>query len=361
MMEQAKKLERAKQLKNILEGFINDFYKVYYQVKFSPKKVKIGKKIIISYELPKLFVIIKKYLSAIESERVFNGFMTLLRKEVKDNDYDDVLHGVNLKKIKNSKDKSYNWVYYSLFKEMINGASAYAPAYQKSLDSGSIAPIKKALVDNDFNGELKEIEDHEKEIKEFKIDIILKPEIHKKFLLDFHESVISWLDAYILAGEFIEDENIKDKEPLTDKWESVEIRFKDYYNIELIINGEKENSDYDKLGFADIRQDSHSKASYVKSWETLIAFSTQEGKIKLGFGDKCKKELFKKDKQDLSKRLKNYFHIKDDPIIYDKENREYQIGLKLFPSPDFRDQWADRYIHELGQRIDTPKQYLTNH
>ncbi len=123
----------AKQLKKTLEDLISEFYKVYFKVIFSRKNIKISESLSISDKLPELFVIIKKYLSIIESEKIFSGFMLLLRKEVKDNDHDGALMGENLGKLKNSKTKSFNWVYYSLFKEMISGASLYAPAYQKSL------------------------------------------------------------------------------------------------------------------------------------------------------------------------------------------------------------------------------------
>lgn len=355
--------EDAKQLKNTLEGLITEFRKTYFKVIFSRKNIKLTETLSISDKLPELFTIIKKYLDIIESEKIFSGFMILLRKEVKDNDHDGALFGQNLGKIKNSKTKSYNWVYYSLFKEMIGGASLYAPAYQKSLKAGSLAPLKKALIENDYDGQVKEIKGMEKELKEFKLDIVLKPKLHKRFLLDFNKSVMSWLEASIMVGEFADTESKIYKEPITDSWESVEIRFKNNYDVTLVIDGQESDSSYDKLGFADTRQDSSQKATYIKSWNTLILFSTQNGRIKMNMyaRSKAKKDLFKKNKQDLSKRLKAHFGLKDDPIVYNEKNEEYQIKIKLVSPPEFRESWQDRHISESDSKKLPPKEYLPNY
>jgi len=355
--------EDAKQLKNILEGLITEFRKTYFKVIFSRKNIKLTETLSISDKLPELFTIIKKYLDIIESEKIFNGFMILLRKEVKDNDHDGALFGQNLGKIKNSKTKSYNWVYYSLFKEMIGGASLYAPAYQKSLKAGSLAPLKKALIENDYDGQVKEIKGIEKDIKEFKIDVVLKPRLHKRFLLDFNKSVMAWLNVSVMATEFADTENKTYKESLTESWENIEIRFKNNHDIALTIDGEERDSSYEELGFADTRQNSSQNSSYVKSWSTLILFSTQNGRIKMNkfASKKAEKDLFKKNKQDLSKRLKAYFGLKDDPITYNEKNEEYQIKIKLVSPPEFRESWSDRHISESDDKKLPPKEYLPNY
>lgn len=355
--------EDAKQLKNTLEGLITEFRKTYFKVIFSRKNIKFTETLSISDKLPELFTIIKKYLDIIESEKIFSGFMILLRKEVKDNDHDGALFGQNLGKIKNSKTKSYNWVYYSLFKEMIGGASLYAPAYQKSLKAGSLAPLKKVLIETDFDGQVKEIKGIEEELKEFKLDIVLKPKLHKRFLLDFNKSVMAWLKVSVMAAEFANTENKIYKEPLTENWENIEIRFKNNHDITLKIDGEESNSSYEALGFADTRQNSKQNSSYVKSWSTLILFSTQNGRIKMNMfaGSKTKKGLFKKNIQDLLKRLKVYFGLKDDPIIYNRKNEEYQIKIKLVSPPEFRESWSDRHISELDGKKLPPKEYLPNY
>ena len=173
--------EDAKQLKNTLESLITEFRKTYFKVIFSRKNIKLTETLSISDKLPELFTIIKKYLDIVESEKIFSGFMILLRKEVKDNDHDGALFGENLGKIKNSKTKSYNWAYYSLFKEMIDGASLLAPALQKALKAGSLAPMRKAIIDNNLQGQLEEIKTMEKELIGSKANIFLKPKFYKKF------------------------------------------------------------------------------------------------------------------------------------------------------------------------------------
>jgi len=351
------------QLKKALKSLIAEFHKAYFKVIFSHKKIKIANKLSISAEIPNLFMVIKQYLNTIESAKALSGFMAALNKEVKENDKDGALSEVNLKKIKNSPTKSYNWMYYSLFKEMIMGASLYAPAYQKSLKAGSIAPIRKAIIDNNLQGQLEEIQGMEKEIKEAKVDIFFKPKFYKKFFLDFHKTVIAWLKALEMANEFSDTDSKLYKDPLAEAWDNIEIRFKNNHDITLKIDGNESDSDYEKLGFADTRQNSSHNASYVKSWNTLILFSTQNGRIKMGMfaGSKAKKELFKKNKQDLSKRLKAYFGLKDDPIEYNEKNEEYQIKIKLVSPPEFRDSWSDRRISESDTKKLPPKEYLPNY
>ncbi len=353
----------TKQLKNELYALVADFRKAYFKVIFSRKKIKITDKLSMSAEIPNLFMVIKQYLNTIESAKTLSGFMTALNKEIKENDKDGALADVNLKKIKNSPTKSYNWAYYSLFKEMIMGASLYAPAYQKSLKAGSIAPMRKAIIDNNLQGQLEEIKAMEKELIGTKANIFLKPKFYKKFFLDFHKTVIAWLEALEMANEFSDTDSKLYKEPLTESWENIEIRFKNNHDITLRMDGNESDSDYEKLGFADTRQNSKQNSSYIKSWSTLILFSTQNGRIKMNIyaGNKAKKELFKKNKQDLSKRLKAYFGLQDDPIIYNEKNEEYQIRIKLVSPPEFRDAWSDRHISESDDRKLPPKEYLSSY
>jgi hypothetical protein len=327
----------TKQLKSELDGLVTEFYKAYFKIIFSRKKIKLSEKLSISAEIPGLFMVIKKYLNTIESAKVFGGFMTALNKEVKENDKDGALSEVDLKKIKNSPTKSYNWAYYSLFKEMIDGASLLAPALQKALKAGSMAPLRKVVIDSKLEEQLKKIQAMEKEIINAKADIFIKPRYYKKFFLDFNKSVMSWLKALEMANEFADTGSKLYKEALTENWENIEIRFKNNHDITLKIDGNESDSYYEKLGFSDARQNSSQNASYVKSWNTLILFSTQNGRIKINTyaGNKAKRDLFKKNKQDLSKRLKAHFGLKDDPIIYNEKNEEYQIKIKLISPPDF--------------------------
>lgn len=351
------------QLKKELSDLVIEFYKAYFKILFSCKKIKLSEKLSMSKEVPGLFMVIKKYLNTIESGKAFSGFMIALNKEIKENDKDGSLSGVNLKKIKNTPTKSYNWMYYSLFKEMILGVSLLTPALQKSLKTGNVAPLKKVIIDSDIEGQLKEIQAMEKELIDVKADIFIKPKYYKKFFLDFHKTVMAWLKALEMTNEFADTESKLYKEPLTDTWSNIEIRFKNNHDITLKIDGEEKDSSYEELGFADTRQNSSQNASYVKSWNTLILFSIKNGRIKMNdyAGSKAKKELFKKNKQDLSKRLKAYFSLKDDPIIYNEKNEEYQIKIKLAPPPDFRDSWSDRRISESNTKKQPPKEYLSNY
>lgn len=353
----------TKQLKNELDTLAMEFHKAYFKVIFSRKKIKITEKLSMSAEIPGLFMVIKQYLNTIESAKALSGFMVALNKELKENDKDGALSDVDLKHIKNSPSKSYNWMYYSLFKEMIAGTSLLALAFQKSLKVGTAAPLKKAITEANLEGQLKEIQAMEQELIEAKADIFIKPKFYKKFFLDFNKSVMAWLKALEIANEFSDTDSKLYKEPLTDAWENIEIRFKNSHDITLKIDDQEKDSSYEELGFADTRQNSSQNAAYVKSWNMLILFSTQNSRIKMSTyaGNKSKRELFKKNKQDLTKRLKTYFGLKDDPIIYNEKNEEYQIKIKLVSPPEFREAWSDRHISESDNKKTAPKEYLSNY
>ena len=221
----------TKQLKNELDTLVMEFRKAYFKVIFSRKKIKITDKLSMSAEIPNLFMVIKQYLNTIESAKALSGFMTALSKEVKENDKEGSLADIDLKKIKNNPTKSYNWMYYSLFKEMITGASLYAPAYQKSLKAGSIAPIRKAIIDNNLQGQLEEIKGMEhKNIALETLKKLLNDEIKgrtrinlvrsKSFMEQLEELIRKYNNKIITAAEVIEEliglaKDIKesDKEP----------------------------------------------------------------------------------------------------------------------------------------------------
>lgn len=347
--------QEAKQSKKNLEALIKEFDHEYYKVLFSGKREKIGKKLYISYGLSSLFVIIKKYLREVESSKSLAGFIKALKHDIKINENSDALFGQNLNKLKNTKTKSYSWLYYSLFKGMAGEASILSESIQKILKSADREAAKE-MIENTIK-QIEQIKKDEEEIIKLNLDTMFRPKIYKKFLKDFHKSIIPWLDINIMTSEFIDDIEVIDKEPLASKWENIEIKFDDEYNVKLIIDDKEEKSDYDKLGFADKRQDSSSKAYYVKSWYLLMLFAINNRTINLPriANNKSKKETFKKYKQDLSRRLKNRFNLKDDPIDYDPKNKEYIIKLKLTFTPEFRESWFDRNIFE-----DTPKGYLGN-
>jgi len=348
--------EEAKQSKKNLEALIKEFNREYYRVLFTGKTEKIGKKIYISYGLSKLFVIIKKYLREVESSKALAGFAKALKHDIKINEDSDALFGQNLNKIKNTKTKSYSWFYYSLFRSMAGEASILSESIQKILKSADIKAAKE-MAENTIK-QIEEIKKDEEEIIKLNLDTMFRPKIYKKFLKDFHKSIIPWLDVNIMTSEFIDDMEVIDKEPLASKWENIEIKFDDEYNVKLIIDGKEEKSDYDKLGFADKRQDSSNKAYYVKSWYLLMLFAINNGIINLPkiANNASRKEMFKKYKQDLSGRLKNRFNLNNEPIDYESKNKEYIIKLKLTFTPEFRESWSDRNIFE-----DSPKDYLGNY
>jgi hypothetical protein len=179
----------------------------------------------------------------------------------------------------------------------------------------------------------------------------LSDEKIEEYINDFnkcYDIIVGLINSNQKLLNKINDEYLKTptKKALIDKWENIQIKFLDEFNIKLTIKGKEEKSDYEKLGFADLRKNSPERSSYVNSWKLLQLFSTQEGKINMYSRDQKDKDYLKKTKQGLSKRLKEYFGLNSDPIIHNEQKQEYKIKIKLIPSPDFRDDWRDRNIKE---------------
>ena len=325
---------------------------------------KIGKKYIWSYSsLPSLIAVIKKYIYEIELNKILRDYISALNSDADKGFENGILEGKDITKLEGGlikrffNSKSYSWVYYPLLKEIISGGNIMAIALEKSIRAKNFEPMKKALKETSVDEELKEIRKDKKYAKLLDSLFIKfqKPFIYKKFLMSIHGDIMPWLDVKILAVNLPIDDF---KEPLTDKWGNITVKFIDDKIIKLTIEDKEEDSDYQKLGFADTRSNLFKRSAYVKSWGMLIAFAVKNGTIKaIEFpSDKKEKDIANKDRADLSQKLKSYFGLKDDPIVYDRDNQTYKIRIKLIPSPDFRDSYLDikKRIFDVNR-----KEYLT--
>lgn len=131
------------------------------------------------------------------------------------------------------------------------------------------------------------------------------------------------------------------------KWEDVEIRFKNNYDVKITANNKSYDSDYEKMGFADKRKNKDTKTK--ESWNLLLLFSVNNNIFPFSDLNIIKKVKQKKQKQELNKLLKAYFGIADDPIVHNKITKNYEMKIKLIPIEDFRQQWADRNIKTGNQ------------
>jgi hypothetical protein len=130
------------------------------------------------------------------------------------------------------------------------------------------------------------------------------------------------------------------------KWEDITIRFLNDYDVE-IKNGKKSfKADYEQMGFADKRKDIKQETEAKKSWKLLQAFSMSNNIFPLSTLTIQERDRCKKQKQELSKLLKQYFGIADDPISYDETKKEYRLKIKLIPEKEEEPQTWGRKIFE---------------
>jgi hypothetical protein len=336
------KQEEISNLKRDLSNLIDEFDIIYFKTKFQKKKIKIKDKVIDLPNLDQLFPIIKQYLNRIEDDLILVGFIKALKKEVKVKDYNGVLFGKRLMKIKNTKKESFNWVYYALFKSIADGLEPIALIYKKTLDTGDLNHLKTYFEKNkdDFNLDI-----FNKELKELGVDDLLKAKLYRKYLKDFHKTIMSWLELYKTSVLLSPSKEIK-KDPLAEKWEDITLKFNSKHIVELIINNKTIITDYEKLGFADKRQDSDKKSYYVKSWRLLLTIAYSK-KIPLSSKvNKKEKSSLTKQKKDLNKRLKLFFNIENEPIVHCAKKNEYYSRINLIPTKEFRDDWLDKDTYD---------------
>ncbi|MDD5397297.1 MAG: hypothetical protein PHW24_04590 [Candidatus Moranbacteria bacterium] len=128
-------------------------------------------------------------------------------------------------------------------------------------------------------------------------------------------------------------------------WENITIKFLNDYDVEIKNGSKISKADYTQMGFADERINNEQETKAKESWKLLHYFSINNNVFSLNASRK-ENDKHKKRKQELSCLLREYFKLKDDPILYDKAKKEYRLKIKLIPEKTFADQWQDRNIFE---------------
>jgi hypothetical protein len=161
-------------------------------------------------------------------------------------------------------------------------------------------------------------------------------------LSDKFDEIYRRLSHTLEVGDNKKSEKIKI--PVGTTWKKITLRFKNKYDVEIIINEKSILSNYEKMGFADERIKKPEETTRAKSnWDFLWTLSINGGAFPLGNLPKVKREIYKKQKQGLAKILKERFEIDDDPFEkYDKRADEFRIKINLIPEPEFREQYVDK-------------------
>lgn len=150
----------------------------------------------------------------------------------------------------------------------------------------------------------------------------------------------------------IKDGALQFPTPKNTRWEDITIKFRNDYDVDVIIGKNTYPSNYEKMEFADKRiKKKDEKAKANDSWELLRLFSTQKGTFPLNKLTGEEKEKRKKQKQALSKTLKELFPtIENDPFYeYDDIEGVYKIKIKLIPIETFREDFRDKDIKDESE------------
>ncbi len=108
------------------------------------------------------------------------------------------------------------------------------------------------------------------------------------------------------------------------KWENITIIFVNGHDIKIKVKEKTFLSDFKQMGFED-------KKNHLpnKQWEFLVLLSRRNGE--LSWRDSDASDLLKKKKQLLSKALKAFFQIDEDPFFPYRKEKAYRIKINLIP------------------------------
>jgi hypothetical protein len=108
------------------------------------------------------------------------------------------------------------------------------------------------------------------------------------------------------------------------KWEDISIRFVDGHNVKIKAKGTQASVGYKEMGFEDSRS-----LNPNSQWGLLKLLADHNGR--LSWESSQANPSFKKKKQLLSRGLKSYFGIQEDPFHPYKEQKTYHIKLTVLP------------------------------
>lgn len=108
------------------------------------------------------------------------------------------------------------------------------------------------------------------------------------------------------------------------KWENMIIKFRDGHNVQIVAGEHITTANYKEMGFEDSKQ-----LKPDSQWIFFKGLSTRNGE--LAWGDKMAKLNIKSKKYLLSKALKEYFGMRENPFYSYRKEKAYRIKIRLVP------------------------------
>ncbi|MGB7061154.1 MAG: hypothetical protein WBF13_02225 [Candidatus Zixiibacteriota bacterium] len=209
-------------------------------------------------------------------------------------------------------------------------------SYYRVVDSPNISEIDKAILDS--VSYLKEEANLNKELRERTINEIFNKlkvplfvpfdqyRLLKPFAELLREGRMFGLDIVGRVAPVSAKENqITPMElPPGTKWEDINIKFLDGHNVKISVGDLNLKTDYKEMGFEDKRRQLPNN-----QWKFLEVLATS--RCQVAWGESAASWSLKKSKQLLSKTLKEYFQIQEDPFHPYKQEKAYKIRIRLIP------------------------------
>jgi hypothetical protein len=107
-------------------------------------------------------------------------------------------------------------------------------------------------------------------------------------------------------------------------WEEIKIQFRDNHTVTIWAGEETHRYTYGEMGMI-----SKKDKNPTVQWTWLQGFAVSHGEI--NWGNKHSAHSLKKQKQLLSNRLREFFRLEDDPIIWDKISGTYCCRFRILP------------------------------
>jgi hypothetical protein len=157
----------------------------------------------------------------------------------------------------------------------------------------------------------------------------------EEFFLEHAEAAISQYDQHVrktykqmLNGVTPSAQKGHDLEvfptPEGANWEQITIRFKDGHTVSVSAGDVRKVCNYTQMGMVNSKN-----ADFTKQWELLQSFAESNGEI--GWRSSHADAKLKKQKQELSKRLRAFFGLDDDPIEWVKGEKVYRCRFRILP------------------------------
>jgi hypothetical protein len=107
-------------------------------------------------------------------------------------------------------------------------------------------------------------------------------------------------------------------------WENINIRFVDGHTVTIRVGDQAGRFNYTQMGMANKKN-----TKFTKQWELFMLFA--KGKGRLDWSSSDAHFRWKKQKEQLSKRLSEFFHLEDDPIRWEKNEKAYRCRFRILP------------------------------